>query len=134
VAERLVDTDTAFYRISFLALKRLVDTHQAFYKMSFWQKGWWIPTKHFIECHCGIKKAGGYPPSFLKKLIFTSKRLVDTYQAFYTNLLWHKRGLWIPTKPFVEYLFWHNKGWCIPTKHFIECHCGRKAGGYPPSI
>jgi hypothetical protein len=117
VAERLVDTDTAFYRISFLALKRLVDTHQAFYKMSFWQKGWWIPTKHFIECHCGIKKAGGYPPSFLKKLIFTSKRLVDTYQAFYTNLLWHKRGLWIPTKLFKEIDFYV-----------------KKAGGYPPSI
>jgi hypothetical protein len=103
--------------------------------MSLWQKGWWIPTKHlkeylfwnkkgwwisikyFIECLYGILKASGYPPSFLKKLIFASKRLVDTYQAFYRISLWQK-GLWDTYLAFYRNLLWHKKGWWIPTKLF----------------
>jgi hypothetical protein len=125
VAERLVDIHQAFYRIFFLAFKglvdthlgfyrkalyafkRLVDTHLAFYRILRWHnKGWWIPTKLFIEFNFGITKAGGSPPGILANLILALKRLVDSHQAFYRMSLWQK-GWWISTKLFIEYFFWH---------------------------
>jgi hypothetical protein len=71
VAERLVDTHQAFYRIFFLELKGLVDTHQGFYRKALLAlKRLVVTTKLFIEFNFGIKKAGGYPPNFLKNIFF----------------------------------------------------------------
>jgi hypothetical protein len=64
----------------------LVDTHQAFYRISLYQKGWRIPTKHFIEYHFWHKTAGGNLPSILENLIFALK------------------GWWIPTYRIIKIL------------------------------
>jgi hypothetical protein len=81
VAERLVDTHLAFYRILRWHNKGWWIPTKHFKENLFWRyKGWWIPTKDFIECLCG-RKAGGYPLSILKN-VFVDERLVDTHQAF----------------------------------------------------
>ncbi len=70
-----MDTNRAFSRESFSALKKLVDTHQVFENVFMSnKKAGGYPPGILKTVVIVFKKAGGYQPSIFKRIIFGSEK------------------------------------------------------------